>query len=236
MSLRLDNQQNDYFGVGSAEAALGSSPNFTVLFWYRRETNDVDVEPVSISTISTPATLRQTATAIYLRYYGVDSSTVSQSLNTWYCLSVSRSTAAGDKISAYQYANSTGARTDILTATDTGMSGVNNTGLMLGDPAGYWSAARGSYRYLRYWSRALSLSELAAEVAFTPSGTGAGAAASTTGLRASWPLPDATATTDWSGTSFTPTIVGAATSTEEPTIPAGSSSIAPLAYYSYNQQ
>jgi len=82
-----------------------------------------------------------------------------------------------------------------------------------------WVNALGCFRYVREWSAALSTAEITAEFEMTPSSSTP--AARTSNLRLSWPLANATDTTDWSGNGNTPTIVGAATSSEEPPIGGG---------------
>ena len=220
MALRFNNTLNDR-ATFSGEAGLGSSNTHTTLVWFRREANDTGAEVLVLSTATSTYQLKLTATGIQTYSALGASGSAAQSLNTYYCLALVRNAAL---FSAYQW-DTTGARTDIAVNLDSTISN-NCTSLRMGDSGGAYTAPRASYRYLRHWSRALSLAELLAEVQFTPTGTGAGAAASTTNLRGSWPLSDATDTTDWSGNSNTLTINSGSTSSDEPSIPAGGASAA----------
>lgn len=222
MSLEI-NSDNDYF-VRTGSANLGSVTSGSCAGWYYKNDSTNQDLALVFSKSGTASSMR-TASATEMRYrVGTnDSSTFAANNGTWMKLAMTV-TAGGDFIG---YAAPAGS--PLVQVFEFDSTNVNEiTTISGGQNGGTFTSARGSYRYFRYWAgRVLTLEELEAEFAMTPSsGT---PAASVTNLYLSWPLPDGTTTTDWGSNSAPPTISGAATSLEEPTIGGASIPIAAIA-------
>lgn len=218
MSLRFDGV-GDYARYQGA-AGLGNTVSGTLLGWFRKEDSTNDRDILTLSRPSHSAVLRiASATQIKGGYSGNTAGfgTYNVSNNTYVGLCVQMTDS---DVTVYCYSG--GTLTQI--ATDSlGYSGASLANVYFGDQPSWSEAALGCWRYGRFWSRILSAAEIEAEFGMTPSsGT---PAASTTGLRGSWPMANATDTTDWSGVGNTLTISGAVTSTEEPTIGGGGASV-----------
>lgn len=219
MSLRFDGV-SDYARLTGA-AALGNSTSGTLLGWYRKEDSTADRDILVLSRSGSSGRIAISATAGNIKglYSGDAGSAVNYAVatNTWVGLAITLTDSALNI-----YAFSGGTLTLIMSDT-TFYAPSNLSNAFFGDTGSWSEAAFGCYCYGRYWSRVLSPAELTAEFGMTPSsGT---PAASTTGLRGSWPMANATDTTDWSGVGNTLTISGAVTSTEEPTIGGGGASV-----------
>ena len=216
MSLRFDGV-GDYARYQGA-AGLGNTTSGTLLGWFRKEDSTNDRDILALSRPSHSVVLRiASATQIKGGYSSnlAGFGTYNVSNNTWVGLAV---TFTDSNLGVYAYGG--GVLTQVMTES-WGYSSSNLANIYFGDQPSWSEAALGCWRYGRFWSRILSAAEIEAEFGMTPSsGT---PAASTTGLRGSWPMANATDTTDWSGIGNTLTISGAATSAEEPTIGSGAS-------------
>lgn len=211
MSLEL-NTDNSYIRR-TGEANLGSVASGTYLGWYFKNdsTNGDDVFSLGISgNGGVFRTISATQMRALLSVGGGATFTANNS--EWIGIAV---TVSSGTFTLYTY--QAGTLTQQYTES---VSSANVSGLYCGQDGGFYTSARGCHRYQRYWAgRVLNSTEIEAEFEMTPSsGT---PAASATNLYLSWPLADGTDTTDWTGNSRAPTISGAATSSEEPTIGGG---------------
>lgn len=211
MSLRFDGV-GDYARYQGA-AGLGNTVSGTLLGWYRKEdsTNDRDILAI---TRSGHAIVLRIASSTQIKGGYTNNlpgfGTYSLANNTYAGLCIQMSDS-----NVWVYGYSGGVLTQIMTEA-WGYSSSYLANVYFGDQPSWSDAALGCWRYGRFWSRILSAAEIEAEFGMTPSsGT---PAASTTGLRGSWPMANATDTTDWSGVGNTLTISGAVTSSDEPTI------------------
>lgn len=213
MSLRLDGVTD--YAERTTAANLGSTVNCTALMWYRKEDSTNDREILTMGK-SGQGGLWQVASGTQIKAHISSESgvAINMATNSWAGLAITYNSTSGNWIF---YFYQSGTLTTV--ATQYGGSGSNTSSLRVGNNDAWGDSARGSNRYLRYWTRELSAAEVQAEFEMTPSsGT---PAASATNLYLSWPLADSTDTTDWTGNSRAPTISGAATSSEEPTIGGG---------------
>lgn len=212
MSLEL-NTDNSYI-VRTGAANLGNVASGTYLGWYFKNdsTNGDDVFSLGISgNGGVFRTISATQMRALLSVGGGATFTANNS--EWIGLAVTVSSGA---FTLYTYQAGT-----LTQRHAESVSSANVSGLYCGQNGGYYTSARGCHRYQRYWTRVLSAAEIEAEFEMTPSsGT---PAASATNLYLSWPLANSTDTTDWTANSRAPTISGAATSAEEPTIGGGAS-------------
>jgi hypothetical protein len=222
MSLQF-NAIGDYAEIYNDAAALGSSVNTTVLVWYRKEDSTLDHTIMEIRHLGVIDGWRISSTAGNVQAYssigGGTTTDYALASNTYAALALVRN---GRYTSWYAWTEA-GVRTDVSLSVDQTDYGTNTSIVSFGNgQRGYGDTASGQYRYGRVWARALTATELDAEVAMTPSsGT---PAASTTNLRGSWALADGTTTTDWSAAGNALTINSGSTGTDEPTIPGGGGS------------
>jgi hypothetical protein len=225
MSL-LFNATGDYAEIYNDTAALGSAMTTTGLVWYRKEDSTADhiIFELVHGSISdqwnisgTAGNIRATSTG-----GGVVNTDYALASNTYAALAIVRN---GRYTTWYAWTEA-GVRTTVYSNWDQVDYGNNTKTASFGNgQRGYGDTASGQYRYGRVWARALTATELDAEVAMTPSsGT---PAASTTNLRGSWALADGTTTTDWSAAGNALTINSGSTGTDEPTIPGGGSTVVP---------
>lgn len=221
MSLRFAGT-NGYASLSGA-AALGNSANGTLLGWYRKEDSTVDRDIIYLSKPSHAAVVRiASSTQIRGGYSGNAGGfgTYNVSNNTYVGLAV---TMSDSTVQVYAYNGSA----VTLVATDSSFYAPANLGtIYFGDTGAWGDAAIGCHRYGRYWSRVLSSAEILAEFEMTPSG--GTPAASTTNLRGSWLMPDASTATDVSGVGNNLTIANGSTSSEEPTIGGSASPVAKI--------
>lgn len=227
MSLEL-NSDNDY-AARTGEANLGTVDSASVVCWYYRNDATANDIVLTMSKSGTTGAFR-TVSATHMRARaGGSGNTIDFAANSgeWIGLAITMSTTGLYTYYTYQ----AGALTQQYQFNTTDLDNI--VSLTIGQDGGTFNSARGSYRYLRYWAdRVLDATELEAEFEMTPSsGT---PAANLTNLYLSWALPDGTDTTDLTGNSRVPTISGAVTSAEEPTI--GGSSIPIAAIASMNRR
>jgi hypothetical protein len=193
-------------------AALGNSTNGTLLQLYRKEdsTNGRDVIGL---TRSGGGALIQIVSATQIRgghssnLGGMTTYNVANGVYVGLALTLSDSLAQ-----CFVY---DGALT-LFASDNTFYTPSNLTNVWFGDQGPWGDGAVGCRRYGRVWSRVLSSAEILAEFEMVPSL--ATPAASLTGLRGSWLLPDATTGTDISGVGNNLTISGGSTSADEPPI------------------
>lgn len=222
MSLEI-NGDNDYV-IRNGAANLGNATSGTYLGGYFKNdatNNDIAMVFAKSGTSSNFRTV--SATEMKMRVGSNDSSPFAANSGAWHKLAITIS-AAG-VFNCYAGPMS-GALALVYTDSSTNTNEISSVGI--GQDGGSYTSARGCHRYYRYWAgRVLTLGELEAEFAMTPSG--GTPAASATNLYFSWPLPDGTDTTDLTGNGRVPTISGAVTSAEEPTIGGGASPVAKIA-------
>lgn len=225
MSLYL-NSDNDYV-TRTGAANLGNTDEFTFAVWYGRNETATGTEVVASGIPGIGfGLLLPTTTQIRGYVSGASNGDAAFANLSWGGLAIRRSYSASSwTTSLFQ----SGILTNVysFSSGDTG----NCSFVALGQTGGYYTTARGYYRYARFWTVRKSDAELEGEFNMTPSaGT---PAASLTGLYFSWPLANGTDTTDWSGNSRAPTISGAGTSSEEPPL-GGSSVFIPTQYRRIN--
>lgn len=215
MSLEF-NTDNSYIRRTGA-ANLGSAASGTYLGWYFKNdsTNGDDVFRFGKS--GKDALFRTiSATQMRALYNIGGGATFTANNGEWIGLAITVSAAGVFTLYTYQ--------AGVVTQqySEDSADSTNVVGLYVGQDTGSYTSARGCHRYHRYWSgRVLNSSEIQAEFEMTPSG--GTPAADTMNLYLSWPLATGTDTTDWTGNSRVPTISGAVTSAEEPTIGGGAS-------------
>ena len=197
----------------SGAAALGNSTSGTLLGWYRKEDSTTDRDIFGLTRSGGGAVVRIGATGQIKGGYTSNASafgTYSVTTNTYVGLALTLTDSA---VQIYAY---DGSAVTLVVTDSTFYSASNLSTIYVGDQGSWSDAAIGCYRYLRYWSRILSSADILAEFQMAPdSGT---PAASTTNLRGSWLLPDASTTTDLSGVGNTITISNGSTSADEPPI------------------
>lgn len=215
MSLEL-NSDNDYVARNGA-ANLGNTTEGTFLGWYyKNDSTNGDIITYMGKSGSTAHFRTISATQIRGRLGVGGGADANLSNGEWAGLAITV-TSAG-VFSLYMFVGG------VLTLVHSEASSNTNeiTGIELGQSGGSYTSARGARRYQRFWTRVLTTEEMTAEFQMTPDAETP--AASETELFLSWPLPDGTDTTDLSGNGNVPTISGAVTSAEEPTIGGGGAS------------
>ena len=226
MSLRL-NSTTAYAQLTGA-AAMGNSAVGTLLAWVRPEVATSGRELMMMSRPGRAVGFRVSDASNLTGFVsGGSSATYASATNVWIPLITQYDATSSDYVTKV-YAG--GSITTVYTYNI--YNDTNLATIRFGNNDAYGDTAQCSIRYARYWSRLLSNAELIDECEMTPSsGT---PAASTTNLRGSWGLPDATTGTDWSGNGNTLTISGGATSSEEPTIGGGAAVFIPTQYQRTN--
>lgn len=213
MSLHL-NSNNDYC-VRTGAANLGSTTVGTLLGWCRKQSSVSSTELFSLGLSGDSVRIRVASETQIRCGKGSESGSdafVDCANDTWHRFALQ---VNGTAISIYMVVGGTAT----LVYSGTLTNPLQVAGLELGQDSGTFTTPNSAWRYVRYWTRALSTGEIEAEFAMTPDSETP--AASVTDLYLSWPLATGTDTTDLTGNSRVPTISGAATSAEEPTIDEG---------------
>jgi hypothetical protein len=213
----------------SGAANLGNTQSGTFLFWYRKEdsTQDRDIGYLTRSGGGTAVRIG-TAGQIYGGWTTGPLTGTNVATNAWVGIALVRT----DSVSEFYVYN--GTSTTLVVSDDQSFSEADINNIYLGDTGAHSDSAVGCYRYARYWTAVLTTTEMTAEFQMTPSsGT---PAARATNLYFSWPLANATDTTDWTGNSRVPTISNGSTSSDEPTITSPIVLTADVGTFSYTGQ
>lgn len=220
MSLEF-NAVGDY-ATRTGTANLGNAYNGSMCVWYRTGDTTAGREICAIIRGGGNVYAR-IASSTSLDFFADASAraTFTIAQNTWYLICL----VSSDPGLTMRVFNEAGSELSPATGANTYNASyfAQVSRVRCGNDDAYGDSTLGQYRYLRYWNGVdLSQSEFASEAAMTPSaGT---PAARTSGLYMSWPLPDATTTTDWgSAGTRTPTINSGGTSAQEPSIGGGGS-------------
>jgi len=215
------NSDNDYV-VRDTAANLGSVTAGSYLGWYFKNDSSVN-DLVMTLTKSSGSSYFRTRSATTMQARAVSNSNVSAEFaannGEWHQLAITV-TSAG--VFTFFHAPAAGPLAEVYSFS----SGNGNTiaQISAGQNGGYYTSARGCYRYCRYFAgRVLTLGELEAEFAMTPDVVNP--SADPANLFLSWALGTGTDTTDLTGNGNAPTISGAVTSAEEPTIGGGGASV-----------
>lgn len=221
MSLEFD-AVADYARLTPA-SAVGNTYSASMADWFRLQETTAGRIIASLTRANGTGAL-QVVNSTTLRSWtgGAERATWTVAQNTWYMVAISNDAGTGNVI--MRLFDTSGSEIAVASGSNT-WSGGNYAYIgssVLGRSSVWEDTARCCHRYWRVWTRVLSQAQFADEAAMTPAS--GSPAASTTNLRGSWPLPDGTTTTDWSGNSVAISISGGSTSADEPTIGGGGAS------------
>ena len=220
MSLEF-NAIGDYARVNSANAlGDGSNPTYegTLVGWYYHQSSTAVREIMRVGGGAGTTYFRVVGSTSIEMYQGAQRATWTVAQNTWYFLYLSNSATSGNVIGRV-FAASGGGEIAVASGSNTYAAGGFGTigSICFGNDDVWGDSALALYRYARWWRSVISQADALTESNFTP--TSGAPASQTTLLRASWPLPDGTTTTDWvSGGTGAITINSGSTSALEPVI------------------
>lgn len=215
MSLEF-NAVGDY-GRLTPASAVGNTYAASMVVVFRHQDSTASRIIASLSRANaTGALMVVNSTTLQFHCASAQRATWTVALNSWYTVAISNDAGSGNVI--MRLFGMDGNEIAVASGSNTynGGSYAYIGSSVLGRSSQWEDSAFVCFRYWRVWTRTLTQAQFADEAAMTPvSGT---PAASTTNLRGSWPLPDGTTTTDWSGNGVAITLNGGSTSSDEPTI------------------